>query len=119
MTNAKQYRVHLYREMRLVFDGIEAETPEAAAHIAGEKHFDDCDDWNDCEGANSAALVDYAPHDGIMVHFEAGRLLTAGTRLIDMLNRLLREIDSEIEHRQHSGNDEDWAYLKTLSDAAH
>jgi len=52
-----KYRVHLYREMRLVFDGIEADTPEAAAQIAGDKHFYDCDDWSDCEGVNIAALV--------------------------------------------------------------
>ena len=28
------YNVHLYREMRLVYEGISAETPEAAAAIA-------------------------------------------------------------------------------------
>ena len=114
-----RYKVHVYREMRLVFDGIEAETPEAAAHIAAEKHFDDCDNWSDCEGVNIAVLVDYAPHEGTVVDFEAGRFLTAGTRLIQMLNRLLCEIDSEIEQRQHGGNGEDFVELKALSDEAH
>jgi hypothetical protein len=31
------YNVHLYREMRLDFGGIEADTPEAAAAIATGK----------------------------------------------------------------------------------
>ena len=29
------FNVHIYREMRLIFTGIEADTPEAAAAIAG------------------------------------------------------------------------------------
>jgi hypothetical protein len=114
-----KYRVHIYREMRLVFDGIEAETPEAAARVAGNKHFDECDDWSDCEGENLSALVDHAPHEGTWINFEAGRLLDAGSKLIAMLNGLLPEVDSEIEQRQHGGNDEDWAQLKILSDEAH
>jgi hypothetical protein len=114
-----KYRVHIYREMRLVFDGIEAETPEAAAQIAGDKPFDDCDDWSDCEGVNIAALVDHAPHDGTLIDFEAGRLIAAGAKLTTILGRILYEIDSEIEQRQHGGNNEDWAHLKILSDEAH
>lgn len=40
-------------------------------------------------------------------------------RLLNILNKILPEIDSEIEQRQHGGNDEDWAALKLLSDEAH
>lgn len=43
--------------------------------------------------------------------------VTAGT--LAALKALLPEIDSEIEQRQTSGNDEYWEDLKALSDAAH
>ena len=117
MTNT--YNVHIYREMRIVFDDIEAATPEKAAEIAGEKHFDDCDEWSDCEGENLYALVDHAPHEGTVINFEGGRLLDTGSKLIAALKRILPEIDAEIEQRQHGGNAEDWAGLKALSDDAH
>ena len=44
------YNVHIYREMRLKFDGIEATTPEAAAEIARDKPTDQADEIDDCEG---------------------------------------------------------------------
>jgi hypothetical protein len=84
-----QYRVHVYREMRLVFEGVEADTPQAAAHIAAGKHFDDCNDWSDCEGTNLAALVDEhndvdidEAQDGTLVALEDGRWLRAGPRML-------------------------------------
>ena len=55
-----KYNVHIYREMRLTFDGIEADTPEAAAAIARDKPTGDADDIDDCDGENLAALVDVA-----------------------------------------------------------
>jgi hypothetical protein len=39
--------------------------------------------------------------------------------IVDMLKKLLVEIDSEIEQRQTGGNGEDWAKLLHLSDEAH
>lgn len=39
--------------------------------------------------------------------------------LLEALKALLPEVDSEIEQRQTSGNDEYWQGLKALSDAAH
>lgn len=52
--------VHIYREMRLSYAGIEAATPQAAAAIAGGKPTDEADNVEDCEGENLAALVDVA-----------------------------------------------------------
>ena len=52
------YNVHLYREMRLVFEGISAETPEAAAAIARDKPTDESVEIADCEGETLSALVD-------------------------------------------------------------
>jgi len=53
-----RYNVHIYREMKLRFDGIEAGSPEAAANIARDGLTEDADDIDDCDGETSAALVD-------------------------------------------------------------
>jgi hypothetical protein len=52
------YNVHLYREMRLYFPGVDAESPEAAARIAAEKSTDEANYVEDCEGETLSALVD-------------------------------------------------------------
>jgi hypothetical protein len=52
------YNVHIYREMRLKYERIEADTPEAAATIARDKLTDDADLIDDCDGETFAALVD-------------------------------------------------------------
>ena len=52
------YNVHIYREMKLRFDGIEALTPEAAANIARDRLTEDADDIAPCDGETLAALVD-------------------------------------------------------------
>jgi hypothetical protein len=52
------YNVHIYREMRLVFGGIQAESLEAAASIARDKPTSDADEIDDCEGETLSALVD-------------------------------------------------------------
>jgi hypothetical protein len=84
-----KFKVHAYREMRLVFDEIEADTPDAAAHIAADKPFDECDECSDCEGTTLAALVDEAGEDGqegvAIVDFEDGRWLKAGPRMLAAL----------------------------------
>lgn len=56
-----KYNVHLYREMRLYYPDIEAETPQAAARLASEKLTRDAATVEDCYGTDLAALVD---HDG-------------------------------------------------------
>ena len=55
---AEIYNVHLYREMRLYFPGIEAGSHEQAAEIVAEKPTDQAETIDDCEGTNLAALVD-------------------------------------------------------------
>lgn len=52
------YNVHIYREMRLRFDGIEADSPEAAAAIARERTAEDASVVDECDGITLAALVD-------------------------------------------------------------
>jgi hypothetical protein len=53
-----RYNVHIYREMKLRFDGIEADSSEAAANIARDRLTEDADDIEPCDGDTSAALVD-------------------------------------------------------------
>jgi hypothetical protein len=53
-----RYNVHIYREMKLRFDRIEAPTPEAAANIARDKPSEDADDIAPCDGETFSALVD-------------------------------------------------------------
>jgi hypothetical protein len=54
------YNVHIYREMKLTFGGIEAESPEAAANIARDRLTEDADAIDDCDGDTFSALVDVA-----------------------------------------------------------
>jgi hypothetical protein len=83
------YNVHVYREMRIKFDGIEAPTPEAAAAIAAGKPTDEAADIADCEGENLAALVDVVGDEEYeqsrAIDFEPERLRKAASRLLDAL----------------------------------
>ena len=57
------YNVHIYREMRLLFAGIEAYTPEDAAKIAAELPATKAQYVEDCDGQNLAAMVDVVGDD--------------------------------------------------------
>ncbi len=80
------YNVHIYREMRLVYEGISAETPKAAAAIARKKPTDDCVEIADCEGETLSAVVDEAGDSAyersVMIDFENERLRTASPALL-------------------------------------
>ena len=75
------YNVHIYREMRITFGGIEAETSEDAAAIARDKPTSDADGIDDCEGESLSALVDVAGDEEYeqsqFIAFEAERLRKA------------------------------------------
>ncbi len=53
-----RYNVHIYREMKLRFDGIEAKSPEAAANMARDGLTEDADDIEPCDGETFTAFVD-------------------------------------------------------------
>ncbi len=80
------FNVHIYREMKLRFDRIEAETPEAAAAIARDKLTSDADSIDDCDGETFAALVDVQGDEDFgqsrIVDFEGERLRTAAPMLL-------------------------------------
>ena len=54
----QRYHVHIYREMRLYFPGIEADSSEAAAELARNLPTADAAYTEDCDGRTLAALVD-------------------------------------------------------------
>ena len=84
------YNVHLYREMRLVFLDIEADSPEEAAEACRE--FPDeaaCGAAVDCDGETFAALVDvqgdFEHAHSVVIDFEAERIRKAAPNLLAAL----------------------------------
>ena len=82
-----KYNVHLYREMRLFFPGVEAATPEEAARIAAGKQADAAASIDDeCDGENLAALIDVVGDDqyqlSVTIDFEPERLRKAAPHLL-------------------------------------
>ncbi len=97
-----KYIVHLYREMRLSYTDIEADTPESAAAIASSKPTDDADNIDDCEGQNLAALVDVAGDEdyseSVTIDFEPERQRKAASKLLTVLEKcavLLADYDDD------------------------
>lgn len=85
-----KYNVHLYREMRLFFPGIEAATPGEAARIVDEKATDEATTIDDCEGFSHAALVDLVGDEDFSesVTIDLDPVKTAAQELYDALNAL-------------------------------
>ena len=83
------YNVHLYREMRLYFPGIEAETAAEAARIAADRPTEDAAYVEGCDGENLAALIDVAGDDqyehSVTLDFEAEQLRKATRELLEAL----------------------------------
>ena len=94
-----KYNVHLYREMRLTFVDIEADTPTDAAAIARDRPTDDADNIEDCDGENYAALVDLAGTDdfgdSVTIDFEPERLRKAAVALSAALKAILPYAENE------------------------
>lgn len=99
----KTYTVHLYREMRLTFTGITADTPEGAVASACDAASEAASHWEDCEGETFSALVDLDgdaefEHSRV-IDFPEGRLRQAAPKLADALDYLLGQtVDMDLEH---------------------
>jgi hypothetical protein len=80
------YNVHIYREMRLFFSGIEADTPD--------KPTPDADYTEDCDGENLAALLDVVGDDefehSVTIDFEHERMRKAAPGLLEAIPPLIR-----------------------------
>ena len=94
-----QYIVHIYREMRLTFADIEADTPEAAAAIARDKTTDQADDIEECNDEDLSALVDLAGDEdysqSVAVDFEAERIRKAARDLLAALEEVIDYAENE------------------------
>jgi hypothetical protein len=99
-----KYIVNLYREMRLSYADIEADTPQAAAAIVSGKLTADADNIEDCEGQNLAALVDMAGDEdysqSIMIDFEAERIRNAASKLLAALTYALEYLKANDDGEQ-------------------
>ncbi len=87
------YNVHIYREMRLYFPAIEAETPEDAARNAADKLTADAEYTEDCDGENLAALVDVVGDDefkhSVAIDFDHERIRKAAPELLEAIPALI------------------------------
>jgi hypothetical protein len=91
------YNVHIYREMRLFFPGIQAGTPDEAAKIAADKQTADADYTEDCDGESLAALIDVQGDDdfsqSVTIDFEHEQLRKAAPELLAALKGCLFVLD--------------------------
>ena len=97
------YNVHIYREMRLVYGGIEANSHEEAAAIARDKPTDEADSIDDCDGETFAALVDVQGDEEYEqsrdIAFEGERERKAASRMLAALTWLLDDLADAGEDR--------------------
>lgn len=107
------YNVHLYREMRLFFQDIEAETPEAAAATARAKPTPDADYVEDCHGLDLAALVDVAGDEeflqSVTIDFEAERIRKAAPMLLAALQAIVDYAENEATSLESLNDDPETA----------
>ena len=113
----RTYNVHIYREMRLRFDGIRASSPEAAAKAADSLPTSEAGDIEDCDGESLSALVD-VEGDGDFVNsrsldFESGRKLKARERLLDALLNIKRRAE-----KAGDGDADPYVLLDIIADEA-
>jgi hypothetical protein len=114
------YNVHIYREMRLYFAGIEASTPKEAARIAADRMTGEAEYVEDCDGENLAALVDVAGDDefthSVAIDFEPERQRKAATELLEALNYLLEQtVDMDLKYGIGLSEGEEDARAKALA----
>jgi hypothetical protein len=93
-----QYNVHLYRTVRLLFEGIEADTPKAAAAIARIGLTSNADEIDDGYADDVFAQIDVAgdnpPKHSVTIDFEPERLRKAAPELLAACRMV-------VEHWEH------------------
>jgi hypothetical protein len=118
------YTVHLYREMRLVFQDINAATHQEAARLASAKATNDAQLVEDCEGFTYSALVDPEGGDpsdeSQIVHLRAdgGEIEPAPERVTNAHRAKWAEACVSV-FIQHTGCDNEDALGDLLCDLMH
>jgi hypothetical protein len=117
------YNVNLYREVHLIFESIEADTPEAAAAIACGKSSAAADDiCGDCGGEIFRAEVDEAG-DGlheqpVTIDFEPKRLRNSAAAMLDGLKGIVAWADDS-KYKIDCGDSERRIWLYNTLEKAH
>jgi hypothetical protein len=120
------YNVHIYREMRLFFPGIEADSHEAAAEKARDLLTADAEEIDDCDGESLSALVDVEGDDDYAlsrcIDFEAERLRKAAAELREALQEIVAAADNNASHQEKTKSGENqkrlWLWVADRSRTA-
>ena len=98
------YNVHIYREVHLTYESIEADTAHTAVVIALDKSVAAADDIDDCDGEAFIATIDIAGDDAqesaVTIDFEPERRRQAVRDLLEALRGCLFALD---EHEDGFG----------------
>jgi len=112
-----KYNVHIFREMRLYFPGIEAENPQAAAAIASRKESGDATDIEDCDGEDTGALVDIVGDEDFanseLIDFEPKRLIDVALQLLAAL-RTVVEMECDRDEESRNFDEDRLQYFRSL-----
>jgi hypothetical protein len=112
-----KYTVNLYREMRLSYAGIEADTPEGAVAAVSDLPTDDADNVEDCDGENISAVVDLAGDEtysrSVTIDFAGERARKAAPQLLAALERA-----AFLMQRVHDGDHRALENLQSGADQA-
>ncbi|HEY7330674.1 MAG TPA: hypothetical protein VH592_23745 [Gemmataceae bacterium] len=103
-----RFNVHLYREMRLLFEGIDAATHEEAAATARNRLTEDADAIATCDGETFAALVDVVGDKEFqhyrIIAFEDERLRKAAPQLLRACQYVQPHLEEYVRwHHKHQG----------------
>jgi hypothetical protein len=115
------YNVHLYREMLLVFQDIQADSPQQAADSCRDLPAEAaCGEAVDCDGETFGALVDVQGDtdysQSVMIDFDAERIRKAAPALLKALDYLLEQtVDMDLKYGIELSEGEEEARANALA----
>ena len=99
------YTVHVYREMRLVYPGVNAASLDQAARIACALPTNEADEIEDAEGCTLCALVDV---DGDAEYEHSRCIDTDVGKLLALAPELLRFLEDFVAFGHGRANGDFW-----------
>lgn len=97
-----KYNVHIFREMRLYYPGIEAESHAEAAEIASKMDTCEAGEAEDCNGEDLSAMVDVEGDEEFakteLINFEPQRLLDVAPKLLEALLNALPYVEDVLSN---------------------
>ena len=103
-----RFNVHIYRELRLLFEGIEADSLAHAAALARDRATSEADEIDDCDGETFSALVDIVGdaqyEQSRMIDFEDERRRRAAPHLLEACHYVQPHLEEYVRwHHRHQG----------------